>query len=763
MRIVTGRNTAAACLIGGMLAATVPQTLRAAEAAGAGEAASAGDGGDDAEARSRPAIVVYGVLEKDANPNANRDAPYKVERSQNDKFTQPLRDTPKTVTVIPKEVIDDIGATSFREVVRSTPGVTLGTGEGGNAFGDRIFIRGFEARNDVYIDGLRDPGVTSREIFAIEQIEVVKGPSATYGGRGTTGGLVSLQSKRAMTDRTFANVEGGVGTEHYLRGTVDANAALAPGLALRVNGVYHDADTPGRDNVEQKRWGIAGALTAEVTPTLSLRGDYYHFDLDGVPDYGQPFDPKTQEPVKVDRDLFYGVLARDFLRNKADVGTLAADFTPIGDLAIHGSVRYGRTSNRYIVSAPENPDYSNPDPTKWTVTANPKNSNRTNSYWAASLYAVAKIDMGSVRHELVLGGDYSDEQVKNRPYSINSTSTGPANNPVYTSRFGVVQNLFDPNPFVAFPFARTVGPLTQVDVQSLAAYAINTIHFGERFSVIGGARFDTFDLDYFAAPSGAPGSPSTSLAYNAQFVNWQASATYKPVEALTIYASFATSSNPSGEQIDGNGVSYDGISPQNVNLAPERNKAWEGGVKWETAGGKLLLTGAIFQITKDNARENLGGGVYTLAGKLRSRGAEFGVSGTVFDRVQLFGGYTFTDAKIIESATPANVGARFANIPKHSGSLLATVVLAPRVEIGGQVYAQSRIYGGTTAAGTAHVPGYARFDAVARWKPTDWLETRVNVLNLTDKRYFDAIYRSGTPFAYVAPGRSGTLTLAVKY
>ena len=758
MRDVTGRSTAAACLIGGALAVAVPQTLRAAETA------DTNDSGEGVEAGPRRTIVVYGAYEKDANPNANREAPYKVERSQNDKFTEALRDTPKTVTVIPKEVIEDTGATSFREVVRSTPGVTLGTGEGGNAFGDRIFIRGFEARNDVYIDGLRDPGVTSREIFAVEQIEVVKGPSATYGGRGTTGGLVSLQSKRAMTDRTFVEAEGGVGTEHYLRGTLDANAPLAPGLALRLNALYHDADTPGRDHVEQKRWGIAGALTAEATPTLTFRADYYHFDLDGIPDYGQPFDPATQEPVKVDRDLFYGVLARDFIRNKADVGTLAADFKPIGDLAIHASVRYGKTSNRYIVSAPENPDYSNLNPSKWTVTANPKNSNRTNSYWAGSLYAVARIETGPVRHDIVFGGDYSDEQVRNRPYSINSTSNGSPTNPVYTSRFGVVQNLFDPDPFVAFPFSATAGPLTRVDVQSLAAYAIDTMHFGEKFSVIVGARFDTYDLDYFAeASSSAAGLQPQSLAYNADFLNWQASATYKPVEALTIYASFATSSNPSGEQIDGNGVSYDGISPQTVNLEPERNRAWEGGVKWETAGGKLLLTGAAFQITKDNARENLGGGVYALAGKLRSRGVEFGVSGTVFDRLQLFGGYTYTDAKIVESATPANVGAHFANIPKHSGSLLATVLVAPRVEIGGQVYAQSRIYGGTTAAGTAHVPGYARFDAVARWKPTDWLEARVNVLNLTDKRYFDAIYRSSTPFAYVAPGRSGMLTLAVKY
>jgi catecholate siderophore receptor len=123
-------------------------------------------------------------------------------------------------------VIEDQGATSFRELARTTPGVTLGTGEGGNAFGDRIFIRGFEARNDVYIDGQRDPGVSSREIFAVEQVEIVKGPSAAYFGRGTTGGSVGLQSKKAQTGTDFVIGELTGGTSDMLRVTVDANYHL---------------------------------------------------------------------------------------------------------------------------------------------------------------------------------------------------------------------------------------------------------------------------------------------------------------------------------------------------------------------------------------------------------------------------------------------------------------------------------------------------------------------------------------------------------
>lgn len=736
---------APACLLGAALSVAVLPGAAFADEAAADEA-------------GRTDIVVYGRGD-DANPNANKDAPYKVEKSQNDKFTEKLRDTPKTVTVIPREVIEDIGATSFREVVRSTPGVTLGTGEGGNAFGDRIFIRGFEARNDVYIDGLRDPGVTNREIFAVEQIEVIKGPNATYGGRGTTGGLVSVQSKRAATDKAFAIGTLGAGTDNYKRATVDVNQPLAEGIALRVNGMYHDADTPGRDHVTQERWGVAAALTAELTPNLTARADYYHAQMDGLPDFGVPFDPATQEPANVPRDNFYGVLARDFLKNKSDVGTLALDWKPVPAIAIHGSLRYGKTSNQYIVSAPENPDYSNADPSLWTVTANPKNSNRQNEYWAGSLYAVADLDMGLLQHTIVVGGDVSDEQVSNRPFSITSTSTGSPTNPVYTSRFGVVQNMWNPNANVAFPFPITLGnTVTTVDVKSLGAYFIDTVHIGEKLTATLGARYDTYDLDYLSRDVTGV-NPSVPLDYSKGFWNWQASLTYKPIEQATLYVSYATSSNPSGEQLDGNGVSYDGISAATINLSPEQNAAWEAGAKFETADGKLLLSASLFEIVKDNARENIGNGVYALAGKLRSRGAEASVTGKLFDRIQLFGGYTYTDAKIIGSANPDNIGKRFANIPVHSGNLLATFLVSSRLEVGGQIYAQSKISGGSTAAGDAHVDGYTRFDAVARWKPVDWMEARLNVLNLTNKRYYDAIYRSGTPFAYIAPGRSAFLTL----
>jgi catecholate siderophore receptor len=736
---------------------------------------------DEGESGKTP-IVVTGQRIEAANPNADPDVPYKVVKSQNDKFTEELRDTPKTIIAIPKEVIEDMGANSFREVVRSTPGVTLGTGEGGNAFGDRIFIRGFEARNDVYIDGLRDPGVTSREIFAVEQIEIIKGPSGSFGGRGTTGGLVSLESKRPQVTETYAHGEAGIGTENYYRGAADVNIALNDRMAVRVNGLYQNADTPGRDHVTSQRYGGAISAFFQATDSLSVTADYYHYRMEGIPDFGHPFDITTQQPYKVDGDNFYGVVGRDFIENGADVGTIRFDFDPIDDLSFRSVTRVGETYNRYLAGTPGAvcrvartitgacpTGGTNAPPTgvgvpvpedQYTTTAGGQRRYGTNRTIANVTDATARFDTGGIKHTLVIGGEYSKDTLTTLPLLIDAF-VEDSNGNVISTPTTYVRNLLNPNAVLGYNISvnpdRTNGP-TKVSIESLSAYLIDTIKITPQLWATLGARLDGYSLRYQS--NGLP--TATILRNNVQFANYQASLTYKPTELMTLYASYATSSNPSGEQLDGSGIAYDGISAQTQNLQPERNRAWEGGVKWETPDGNLLVTAAAFQITKANARENIGGNVYELVGKLRSRGGELGVSGTLFDVLQLFGGYTYTDAKIVESVTVANVGRQFANIPKHSANLLATVKVGDRVEVGGQVHYQSKIFGGTLAAGTAHVPGYVRLDAVARWKPLDWLEARVNVNNLTDKRYYDAIYRSGTPFAYVAPGRSAFFTLAVK-
>ena len=149
-----------------------------------------------------------GALSADRNPYADAAAPYKVDHLQaSGKFPEPLLNTPKTVTVLSKEVLADKNATTLKQAVLNTAGVTLGTGEGGNAFGDRFFIRGFDARNDVFIDGVRDSGVSVRENFFTEQVEILRGPGSSFAGRGTTGGAINIVTKQATTEKSFYNMD----------------------------------------------------------------------------------------------------------------------------------------------------------------------------------------------------------------------------------------------------------------------------------------------------------------------------------------------------------------------------------------------------------------------------------------------------------------------------------------------------------------------------------------------------------------------------
>ena len=730
----------------------VPLSLRfpaAALAMTLGGAAHAAD--DDASTD----IVVIGQRPAAANPNADAAAPYKVDRADSPKFTEPLADTPKSITIIPKEVIEDLGAKSFRDIVRTQPGITLGTGEGGNAFGDRIFVRGFDARNDVYIDGLRDPGVTSREVFAVEQIEIVKGPSSTFGGRGTTGGAVSLVSKRpAKTD--FANVEATGGTDSTARFTADLNRKLSDTVQVRVNGLFHDADVAGRDRVHIRRWGVSTSLAWQPLPSVDVLIDYYHLAADGVPDWGHPFDMRTQQPFRVNRDNFYGVLGRDFLEGRSDIGTVRLTWRAADNLRFDSKTRHGTNRNSYIASAPEAPDISNPDPSKWTVRANPKNRNATSETWANATDLTADFDTGPFHHTLVGGIELSREVVVNRPFAFASSETVGA---IIVPAQLILQNLFNPNPDAPFTQFRALsGARTETKVISKAVYALDTIDLTPTLKLSGGLRYDDYKV---RLDSLATTGVRTLTRNDSNFVNWNAGLVLKPVPAATLYLSAATSSNPSGEQTDGNGISYGGLAASTANLSPERNKNYEAGAKYAAGdGGHLLLTAAVFRTDKENARvADPVSGLQLLVGKQRVTGFEVGTQGNLTPRLSLFGGYTYLDAKV--RASVGQAGGVFPNIPKHSLALLSTYKLFDFLSVGGQANYNSRRFGGSTIGGTANLPAYWRFDATARATVTSRVEVQLNVLNLTDKTYYDAIYRSGTPFAYVAPGRSALLTVRV--
>lgn len=676
-------------------------------------------------------------------PTIDAAAPYKADLSASGKLTQPLLDTPRSVTVLTEDLFDDLGAMNFRDLMRTQPGVTLGTGEGGNAHGDRIFIRGFDARNDVYIDGVRDPGVGARELFGVEQIEILKGPSSTIGGRGTTGGAVSLISKQPLA-MNFGDLEGVYGDDGTRRVTLDTSRRIGERLGVRLNAMYTEAGVAGRNAVFNDRWGWAAAVSYDLTDALEIGADYYHLSTDEMPDFGVPYDLANNRPFQVDRNNFYGVVARDFRETFADIYTGRAAWTFSDSFKLDTLFRYGQTLNKYTASAPERPDVA-----RATVSANPKRRDAVTEVFANQTNLTARFATGPIAHALVAGFEISDEKVNNRGRAFVECAVLPC----VGAATPVLHNLYAPDPYVRREVLDNgLTNRTHIKVDSRAIYAIDTLTFSPRWQATVGVRRDSYDIGFrqISFATGAVAERSNETA----FWNGQVAVTFKPVANASLYAAFGTSSNPSGEQLDSLVLDYGGLDPRTAALDPERNNSYELGAKWNVFDEHLSLTAAAFQIDKSNARVAIDATTVELIGGQRAKGIEFGVVGAVNPRWQVAAGVTYVDAKVTSSPIAGQSGAQFPNVPKVSWSATSKYAVTRRVTLGATATHQSRRYGGTTVALTTSIPGYTRYDLFGSFQITRRFLIDVNILNVTDKVYYDALYRSATPFTYIAPGRS---------
>jgi len=310
--------------------------------------ASIGANAQDVAAPSGPTSVTLGTTQvKGEHPPG-----YRREASDSVKFTAPLRETPKSVTIITESLMQERAVSTLADALRTTPGITFGAGEGGTPLGDRPFIRGFEASTDIMIDGIRDVGRMTHEAFNVEQIEIVKGPGSAYSGRGSTGGTINLVSKVPQQE-TFAAGSLTLGTDQLRRSTVDLNQYLPEqNMALRLNAMKHEADTPGRDEVEVTRWGLAPSVSFGLNTDTRATLSYYHLQSDDIPDQGHPVSAISGKPVKVDRDNFYGFSKRDFRKTSADLFTLQLEHDVNDHLTLRNTTRQGRSMQDYIMSRP---------------------------------------------------------------------------------------------------------------------------------------------------------------------------------------------------------------------------------------------------------------------------------------------------------------------------------------------------------------------------------------------------------------------------
>jgi len=670
---------------------------------------------------------------------------FHTERSAQQKFTAPLLDTPKTVTVIPEELIEQRNATSLAEALQSVPGITMGAGEGGTPNADLPVIRGFESEGNIYVDGLRDIGSQTRDTFNLEAIEVVMGPGSAYGGRGSTGGMINLVTKTPQYD-DFVSVTGSVGAPLSGRTALDGNYVISDTAAARLNLMWQDGEVAGRDEVTTSSFGIAPSLAFGLGTDTRATFSFYHLQTDDIPDFGHPYDRATGEPAIVARDNFYGLTVRDFQKTQVDTATVEVEHDLNDALTLRNATRYSWSENDYIVT---NPDDSAGNVANGSVWRNVKsrNSDTTTIQNQTDLYG--EFETGMFSHSFDFGFELAHEESANRGYTV---ATGARNCPTIGAASGFnCTSLYSPDP--NDPWDGAIGPSegsSQTTTDSWAIYGFDTIEITPEWLVNVGLRYDDYSTQ--SESSGGRGGPFNG-SNDSSFINYQAGIVYKPVPYGSIYASYGTASQPSGTT---GGEGRDNLNGNTENLDPETSESYELGTKWDLFDDNLAVDVAVFRTQKTNTRisDPLGGGTIVLGGEQVVDGFSVGLSGNITQEWAVFGGYAYLDSEIVDDGAGTDDGNQLPNVPESSFTMWTTYDLFPEWTIGGGALYMSRRYGNT--ANTLSVPEFWKFDALVEYRPMDDLTVRLNANNIFDATYYEKPYV--THFATVAPGRSLILT-----
>ncbi len=715
----------------------------------------------------------------DGNPYADPAAPYKVDRLSSQKFSEPLLNTPKTVTVLTKELLEDKNATTLKDAARTTAGVTLGSGEGGNAFGDRFFIRGFDARNDVFIDGVRDPGVSIRENFFTEQVEILRGPGSSFAGRGTTGGAINIVTKQAG-DQNFKKIESTFGTDNTKRVTFDVNQVINPTLSVRAGGLVQGANVAGRDTVTDNRWGGFAAVKWAPTEQMTFTANYIHTDLSGIPDFGVPYyrpstattaGGPTPTALGTDRNIFYGFASRDFFKAQQDIGTINGEYKVNDAVTVTNKFRLERSTLNYIGTTPESPVITNPNPLLWTATLNPQSRYQTTDVIANQTDVKVKFDTGPIKNTAIAGVELSRERISIDSYtgytseSFGSSLTAAGGVPgayIFAPQFGSL----------GFGAPMLTGNPTFVTVNTKSAYLIDTANYNDFIILNGGIRYDDYSV-------GATNQQGSNAVENGLF-NYNAGIVIKPLPIASVYAAYATSADPVGSEIDATGAAYGGLpasvpgNPTQV-FGPQTNQAVEVGTKWELFDRHLLASAALFQTNTENARQTVTVGAVknvTVAGAAYYvQGIDLEVAGKITDEWSVAGGLVLMKSKVTTALAPSAdpalyptaVGLPLANIAHQSFNVLTKYKITPMWEVGAQATYVSQIFGGTLPAdaGTS-IPAHWRFDSFVEAHFNKTWTAKIAVNNIFNTLYYDALYRSAAPFVLEAPGRSASLVISAK-
>jgi len=700
------------------------------------------------------------------------DTSYKAERVDSPKFTEPLLDTPQTITVIRKEVIAQQGAASLTDTLRNVPGITFQLGENGNTqSGDTIFMRGFDAQNSIYMDGIRDISPAVRDVFDVEQVEVVKGPAGADNGRGATSGYVNLVSK-LPTEQDALGSSVAYGSAARRRLTGDWNHAIESldGAAFRLNVLGQEGGVAGRDVIQRDSWGVAPSFALGLGTDTRFYAFGQHIHQDNTPDGGVPaiglsdyrFDSTTNPAnanlrgPRVREESYYG-LNSDFENITANMVTarIEHDFSP--NLTLRNTSRWGENEQERVLTAPLQAPVASPTtaPSTWTLNRTRHASFRDNTIITNQTNLTAKFATGSIQHSLSTGVEYIFEK------QFTPTITG-LGTPAPT-------NLYNPSRDDVFTVAPAITRTgySNGHTSTGAAYAFDTWELNPQWQLTTGGRFEHYQTETETSALSGTTRTLTNLDNSGNLFSWKVAALYKPVEHGSVYVAFANSLKPPGSDnftLNAARSTTGGINAGDPNLDPQRATNIELGTKWDLLDARVAATAALFKsINRNDLQRPDPSDPDNIIqyGKKEVKGVELGLVGQITPAWQLSAGLTRQDTDVKEGTFGGTqTGAAINFSPKMMATLWTTYQLPLGFTIGGgarYVDTQARTVSSVTpTAGVFKVPSYTVVDLYAAYTVNDHVAVQVNGYNITDKDYIGAInnsgqrYFAGTPRSYLA-------------
>lgn len=705
---------------------------------------------------------------------------FKADKVASPKFTQSLQDTPQTIQVITSDLFNQQGATTLTDALRNSPGVgTFYVGENGNTnTGDSIFMRGFDTSSSIFVDGVRDLGSISRDVFNTEQVEVAKGPAGTDNGRSAPTGAINMVSKQANLHNAVSGTVS-AGTDSQQRGTADWNQALGATGALRVNAMWQDSDQPGRDHVNNRRWGIAPSLAFGLGTSTRYFLNLLYVDQDNVPDGGVPTlglpgwtpQPSLEQLAgqPVDPENFYGTRA-DHDDVTAKMATFRIEHDVNDAVRVTNTARWGRTDQDYLLTAfmgtgtrgangapTGNIRFTNPaDPATYTIARSlPTFKDQQNTILTDQLNLRADLTTGAIVHNLSAGLEFTREELKSfGQAATGGTTWSPAN--LYAPDWNATGLTWAHN-----------GADSHGKTTTSSVYLFDTLNFGDSLLVTAGLRADHYTTEYQSASVCGGRGPACganpvgtvianpSLEHSDTLLNWKLGAVYKVDDIVSLYANYALSQQPPG----GNNfqLSTSASSADNPSLDPQKARTVEVGTKWAFLDDALAFNVALFKTEVSNEINTQvldDAGNPTQTGKKSVQGIEVSTVGRITDNWSVSAGYSHLDTEVDEGANVAADGTRnLTYTPGDTFTSWTSYAFPSGLTIGGGVRYAGQMHRGTDGAvGTpAFTKSYTVYDAVASYAINEHLVLRLNAYNLFDKQYVAAINKSGYRYTPGAP------------